>query len=611
MNLNTNKSVANGKNLIFGLMLVLLLVLELLLNIYFGYQKHGFHEDEYYTYFSTNRSLGLYKPDREWQSSETIANEFMVLPGEGFNYSLVALVQSWDVHPPLYYFIFHTICSIEAGVLSKWTGIVTNLIAFVICYLLLWRIMERLKVSKTLQLIVLAFWGFNPMTISFNMFIRMYMWLTVFVLLCTLMHLRFWIETMDGEKAHLPLWKIWLIYIVPIMVVSYLGFLTQYFYMIFFFFMGVGTGLYLLTSKRRFVLAKGVKKGCTSRPEGKYRKVLVLETFASRLKLIAVYVVSCAAALGLAVISYPASASHIFSGYRGTGAIESFTDTSNFTDRLSFFVGLLDSDVFGGLLTLIMLFIVLVMLYLWANKDSGLVYAGKMSGPVAIITFAVVMYFIVVSKTGLLLGRTSNRYEMPVYGLIILLLFMDVAFCIRQVEKRVAGNDKDVDALSTADAKKAGVIHNDSVDKDSAKAGLWWTNPIRIVAVIIVFIPMIYNLVAGDSVLFLYPEDEARVAYAEQNSDIPVIIFFNDASSEKIWWLTDELLEYPEMYFMSESNTELITDETICTADELLVYIADNDNLEDCLQCILDSNPGLSSYTVVSVKDVWTLYRFE
>ena len=57
-------------------------------------------EDEYYTYFSTNRSLGLYQPDREWQDKQTILDEFAVKEGEGFNYGLVKLVQSWDVHPP-------------------------------------------------------------------------------------------------------------------------------------------------------------------------------------------------------------------------------------------------------------------------------------------------------------------------------------------------------------------------------------------------------------------------------------------------------------------------------------------------------------------------------
>ena len=110
----------------------LIMFIALLVSIYYGAQKSGFHEDEYYTYFSTNRSLGLYQPDREWQDKQTILDELAVKEGEGFNYGLVKLVQSWDVHPPFYYFVFHTICSFVPGVFTKWTGIITNLIAFVI-----------------------------------------------------------------------------------------------------------------------------------------------------------------------------------------------------------------------------------------------------------------------------------------------------------------------------------------------------------------------------------------------------------------------------------------------------------------------------------------------
>ena len=97
----------------------LIFLASIITTLYFGFQKSGFHEDEYYTYYSSNRSLGLYQPDREWQDRQTILDEFSVKKGEGFSYGLVKLVQSWDVHPPLYYWIFHTICSLTPGLFSK------------------------------------------------------------------------------------------------------------------------------------------------------------------------------------------------------------------------------------------------------------------------------------------------------------------------------------------------------------------------------------------------------------------------------------------------------------------------------------------------------------
>ena len=63
----------------------IVLVISLLVSLYYGFQKQGFHEDEYYTYYSSNRSIGLYEPDRQWQERQTILDEFAVKEGEKFS----------------------------------------------------------------------------------------------------------------------------------------------------------------------------------------------------------------------------------------------------------------------------------------------------------------------------------------------------------------------------------------------------------------------------------------------------------------------------------------------------------------------------------------------
>ena len=181
-------------------LLTILMLLQLLMCIYFGIQKQGFHQDEYYSFFSSNRSLGLYEPDREWQTARTIRNEFVVLPGEGFRYGLVAQVQSWDVHPPLFYDLLHTMCSIFTGEFSKWLGIAVNMIAFVLCFWILRALLARLGAGPPMQLLICSIWGFHPMTISCVMFIRMYMWLTVFVFLCAFLHVRMLQEARQMER---------------------------------------------------------------------------------------------------------------------------------------------------------------------------------------------------------------------------------------------------------------------------------------------------------------------------------------------------------------------------------------------------------------------------
>ena len=119
------------------LVMVVLLLLQLAVLFYYGGRKAGFHEDELYTYYSSNKTAGLFVNDRQWTQGEELRNDFVVLGGEGFRYDVVWQMQSWDVHPPLYYFLFHTICSLFPGVFSKWLGIAVNLIAYVGSYILL------------------------------------------------------------------------------------------------------------------------------------------------------------------------------------------------------------------------------------------------------------------------------------------------------------------------------------------------------------------------------------------------------------------------------------------------------------------------------------------
>lgn len=46
--------------------MVLLLCLQIIVLFYYGSRKAGFHEDELYSYYSSNKTAGLFVNDREW-----------------------------------------------------------------------------------------------------------------------------------------------------------------------------------------------------------------------------------------------------------------------------------------------------------------------------------------------------------------------------------------------------------------------------------------------------------------------------------------------------------------------------------------------------------------
>ncbi|MDE7259670.1 MAG: hypothetical protein K2N77_10610, partial [Lachnospiraceae bacterium] len=287
---------------------------------YFCTQKQGFHEDEYYTYYSTARTAGFYVEDGQWMDRETYRSEFVVLPEERFQYGLVKQVQSWDVHPPMYYWMFHTVASLVPDVFSKWIGLSVNLFFHGINIVLL-TYLSYLVSGRDVRLTFLAtlVYGLCPAAMSGVVFIRMYEMLTTFVLLCALLH----IQTVRRGEKRLSVMRS----LVPMVVVTYVGFLTQYYYFIFLFFLAVSFCVWLLWRDKNLwnCLRYGLSQGI---------------------------------AFVLAYLTYPSFPAQMFRGQRGAQATENFFDLSNTFGRVWFFLDLMNRYVFGYMFFLLLLIIV-------------------------------------------------------------------------------------------------------------------------------------------------------------------------------------------------------------------------------------------------------------
>ncbi len=569
------------KNRIYSFLFLLVWCLQMLTAVYFCCQKQGFHEDEFYTYYSTARTNGLFVEDGAWMEREDYFNEFVVLKGQRFQYGLVRLVQSWDVHPPVYYWIFHTVCSFFPGRFSKWFGLGINLAAFGLSLFLL-RILA-MKITgrnEKLSLLVCLFYGFTPAVMSSVVFIRMYALLVVFVYLCAILH----IGVVQSRADRLPFFK----FLLPLMIITYLGFLTQYYYFIFLFFMGFAFCLYLLWRDRN--LWNCIRYG------GSQAVVFVL-----------------------AYLTYPSWPGQMFRGQRGAQATSNFFDVSNTLTRISFFWELMNEYVFGKMLLplLIILFIMAVYLVWRRNAGAG---AGKMQSSeeqsrekqdsegqnwkkqsseeqnwkkqnseeqnrekqswrgndrvVWILLFCAVSgYFLAVSKTALLLGDTSVRYQMPVYGMAVLLLFG----MIWKIAERFG---------------KKGIV--------AASA--------------LVLLCMLSNLSAlfSGRVVFLYPEAEERLCFAEEQAarNTPVICLYDAGQSWCVWDCADEFFEYERIYFASQNDTVPIADAVVAESEALVVYLSGTAEKQEQLQRILDSNPRLTEYELKYQEKYCDVYYF-
>lgn len=562
-----NSSKESG-NRFFIMVMVAVLCLQLAALFYYGNQKAGFHEDELYTYYSTNKTAGLFVNDRQWMERDELRNDFVVLPGEQFRYHIVKQMQSWDVHPPMYYYIFHTVCSLFPGVFDKWLGIGVNMAAYVLCYMLLaygvytassGQKDEQKRKGRFLALLTCLFWGFSGAVISGVMFIRMYQWLTLFVLLCMDLHLRA-LKKKDFGAVH---------FLLPIGITVFLGFLTQYYYIIFHFFLGAGFCLYLLKNKK------------------------IKELFS--------YVVACGLGLLGAILYYPASLSHIFRGYRGTEAVSEFGDMSNTWERLRFFYGLFDDFVMNGSLSgwLLVLCLLAVTAGYFRKRRNG---KSRINSSVVLILFACGGYFFTISKTALLLGETSNRYQFPIYGLIVFLLLYGMWTMDEELAALLAERRKDGLAAGKFLAEKF------AKTSDFPEKRREW-----IMAAVLAVILVLTDALAlkNGRVFFLYEEEKEIMEFVKAHRQEPVVVFYNEASSDNIWRLSDELMEYPRVYLASQGNKEPIEDEVLLGSESLLAYVADYEDKEACLERLVEENNNLSSWQVVAEKGLWTLYEVE
>lgn len=527
----------------FVLLMTGLLLIQLVVLIFYGSQKTGFHEDELYSYYSSNKTAGLFLKDREWVLGETLREELVVLPGEQFRYSVVKQMQSWDVHPPIYYYLLHTVCSLSPGVFSKWQGIAVNLAGYVICYFLLALLAYRVACRSlkeesyapmAVTFLTCCWWGFSAAVISGVMFIRMYQWLTVFVLLCMWLHVR------AVEEEHPSFRSFYL----PLGITVFLGFLTQYFYIIFHVFLGAGFCIYLLMNKRW--------------------------------KSLAAYVGTCAVSLGAALLYYPSALSHIFRGYRGTEAVGEFSDVSNTMGRLRFFVGLFNEYVTGGWLAVWLLMLCLLALTRYFLKKRGHVFSTLWDVPVNLLLLDCGGYFFTVAKTSLLLGETSNRYELPIYGMLLLLL---VLFTWK---------------LST-----------DLFLKGKGKKRLQVMTAIGGCLVLLSVLPGFL----GHKVFFLYPEEKELAEYVEHHTENKAVVLYYEESGDHMWWLLDELGLFQEVYMASLSGQEAYTDKELQDADTLVVYVADCEEGRQGLQLLKDSCKMSGEERLLGIKNTWSVYE--
>ena len=211
----------------FALALLMVLAVCLL----FAQRKNGMFIDEIYTYGLSNSHYAPFLKDvagGELEGAVLTRQELLdyVTVGEDEigDFGSVYDNQVNDVHPPLYYWLFHLVSCLTPGVFSKWTGLGLDLILYLLSLFALYRLVLRLFGSPWNAAAAVLLYGLSGLGLSTMLMIRMYVLMTALTVQLALL-------VVLQMKRPRRLWP-------PLIGLTiFLGLMTQYYFVFYAFFL--------------------------------------------------------------------------------------------------------------------------------------------------------------------------------------------------------------------------------------------------------------------------------------------------------------------------------------------------------------------------------------
>lgn len=300
-----------------------------------------------------------------------------------------------DNHPPLYFMILNVFSAIYAifcyGKLSVWPGCILNMICMTGSLIMVALIFRDIIGRKNLAPVAVLFYGLSPAGLNTVLLIRMYSMTAFFCLSFTYLLLKGVIDGHTFKKHNKKL-----------ILVTFMGFLTQYFVCIYYFFLVLAVVIHLLY----------VKKGKTV--------MYLLRTMA------------VSALIGVAV--YPFVFHDLFGTKIGDSVMENLSSgLGGYIEKLVEFGRISLNEVLwsvpGSFAVLLMMLVSFII--------AALIRKVRPYAPC--LFFAVVGYYLTVSKIA---PYTVDRYLMPVFPIMTICFGWCVAYVITFLGDRFV-NEKD------------------------------------------------------------------------------------------------------------------------------------------------------------------------
>ena len=416
------------KEKIFNILFIITIIILSIIMFYFINQKEGFHEDEIFSYGSSNykydnvfqaaadmdsrnRAIEKYiksdsisqtiknimyymknseeygnkiyeimKADKPvWKTPEDAKNYLTVTSDEIFSLWPVYYNQSRDVHPPLFYFLVHIVSVLFLNNFSKYIIFIINLIFFIsTCFII--RKILKLYDKEKLSIATIILYGTSIGAISTVIFQRMYAMLVFFCV----MYLYITLELIKNNYELNKKLKIELV------LTTILGFLTQYYFCIYAVF------IFLIMFIKMFINKKNEE---------------AIGYLIQHIK---------AAIIGVAF--FPASIYHIFFSYRGIGNKISFT---KYLSKVVYYIKeTLNSYSLLNTIGYIILSVIIIMIIILLIKNRKKI---KFKFEILLFILPIILFILVISKIS---PNVNEKYTIRYVAAILPIISIFLVFII-------------------------------------------------------------------------------------------------------------------------------------------------------------------------------------
>ncbi len=349
--------------------------------------KANYYLDEIYSYGLANGvNDGI---DMEitynfkYEPGESVYYDYMrVQDGERFAWRNVWKNQKNDVHPPLYYFVLHTICSLFPNTFSRWYAGGINIVCALFVLFLLRKLISLLTdegyIRELLSFTFIMLTGVLHQAANFRMYLMGMLFVTLFTFL--------FVRQVGKKQQHS--------FYMAVFITAVCGALTHYYVTLYIVFASIVYGICLLSEKR-------------------LRETLL-------------YTLTMAGAAAVSLLIFPPMIEHMFFGYRGAEAVANLAKNSSYAENLKGFFEFLDQQMFGKILGILLAVLLVLALLRFAGRffqvsslmgQEKLVFGFRKYDRIryCIVLLPCFFYYIVVSK---ITFAVADRYISPIYAVL-------------------------------------------------------------------------------------------------------------------------------------------------------------------------------------------------